>query len=101
MNYETIPFGKFKGQRIIDLPPNYLTYSLVEFDLPTDLKQLMFDVLLQHVDPDNSLNSIEEIEPEKVKQVYKKLSLKYHPDKGGSTEAMQAINDFRRMLNEQ
>jgi predicted choloylglycine hydrolase len=46
-------------------------------------------------------NSFENIESEKVKNVYKKLCLKYHPDKGGNTEAMQAINDFRRMLNEQ
>jgi uncharacterized protein (DUF3820 family) len=101
MNYETMPWGKFKGQRIIDLPPNYLTYSLIEFDLPIELRQLMIKVLLQHIDPYNQINSFENIESEKVKNVYKKLCLKYHPDKGGNTEAMQAINDFRRMLNEQ
>lgn len=31
--------------------------------------------------------------PEEAKALYRELAKKYHPDKGGSTEIMQAINN--------
>ncbi|WP_020211120.1 J domain-containing protein [Gilvimarinus chinensis] len=33
-----------------------------------------------------------EINPDTVKQAYRRASSKYHPDKGGSVEMMQAVN---------
>jgi hypothetical protein len=33
-----------------------------------------------------------------AKRIYRELALKWHPDKGGSQSAMQAINDFFQML---
>lgn len=99
MSYQTMPFGKFKGELIQDLPANYLTYALIEFDLPYDIKKVMFDSLMAHINGDLFISE-NEIGSDKINKVYKQLSFKYHPDKGGSTEAMQAINDFRRMINE-
>jgi uncharacterized protein (DUF3820 family) len=30
MNYETMPFGKFKGVRITEIPTNYLCFAVKE-----------------------------------------------------------------------
>lgn len=93
-----MPFGKYKGEELINLPPNYLTYALIEFDLPQELKESMLEILLMHLGVEHLIFKDSNL---KVDKVYKQLSLKYHPDRGGSTEAMQAINDFRRLINEQ
>jgi curved DNA-binding protein CbpA len=34
----------------------------------------------------------------KIRRVYRELALIYHPDRGGSNEAMQAINEFYERL---
>ena len=36
-----------------------------------------------------SPTSVEELKP-----VYRRMASKYHPDRGGSTEAMVAVNEF-------
>jgi curved DNA-binding protein CbpA len=36
--------------------------------------------------------------PEVVRAAYKALAMKHHPDKGGSTELMQAINQAYERL---
>jgi curved DNA-binding protein CbpA len=36
----------------------------------------------------------------RVKAVYRELSLQFHPDRGGNTEAMKAINLFYERLTE-
>ncbi len=33
-----------------------------------------------------------------IRQTYRELAMKYHPDRKGSTEAMQALNDFYQVL---
>lgn len=33
-----------------------------------------------------------------AKRIYRDLALKYHPDRGGSKEAMQAVNEFYQAL---
>lgn len=93
-----MPFGKYKGEELINLPPNYLTYALIEFDLHQELKESMLKILLMHLGVEHLMFKDSNL---KVDKVYKQLSLKYHPDRGGGTEAMQAINDFRRLINEQ
>lgn len=46
------------------------------------------------------LNLKTPIEPATTKAIYKKLCLKYHPDKGGSLEMMQAINQAYNVLKD-
>jgi hypothetical protein len=36
----------------------------------------------------------------RVTQVFREMALRYHPDRGGSTEAMQAVNDYYQRLKE-
>jgi hypothetical protein len=46
------------------------------------------------------LNLSESITPEIVKMAYRRASSKYHPDKGGSVEMMQAVNQAYEVLKD-
>jgi hypothetical protein len=46
------------------------------------------------------LNLIGDVTPEIIKAAYRKASSKYHPDKGGSTEMMQAVNQAYETLKD-
>jgi len=41
-----------------------------------------------------------DLTPEIVKKAYKKMSLKFHPDRNGSIEMMQAVNDAYETLKD-
>ena len=47
-----------------------------------------------------NIEDILNIDKIKVKKTYRKLSLKYHPDKGGDTETMKKVNYSNKILNE-
>lgn len=108
MSYTRMPFGKYKGIDILELPSNYLLYALETFDLPEELTIVLSTTLYDRLIAmpncggyfENMVINIG-IDEHKIKAVYKALTLKYHPDKGGSHEAMQAINEFRDLLNNQ
>jgi uncharacterized protein (DUF3820 family) len=99
MNYQTMPFGKYKGVMIKDLPTNYVCYAITEFDLPEDLRAILFNQLMANIGGWDFIDD-SQITNTKIDHAYKKTAVKYHPDKGGSTEAMQAINEFRRLIYE-
>lgn len=92
MQYHVMPFGKFKGVLVSELPQTYLAYALTTFDLPNELKNSLSFELLDRIGFDYSFNIIEC--EKRYTSIRKKLAIKYHPDKGGSTEAMQAVNEF-------
>ena len=39
------------------------------------------------------------INPDDINRIFRKLAVKWHPDRGGSAAAMQALNDFKRELD--
>lgn len=96
MQYQVFPFGKFKGVPVKELPQTYLAYALTTFDLPTELKNSLSFELLDRIGFDYSFNVVEC--EKRYTSIRKKLAMKYHPDKGGSTEAMQAVNEFYEEL---
>ena len=95
MTYQRFPFGKYKGCELDDLPTNYITYALEQFDMPDELTfdlkvilALRLGLTSAHNNPNYSA----------IKKVWKIMALKYHPDKGGSNEQFQAINDFYQTI---
>lgn len=94
MNYETFPFGKYKGTSLAELPTNYICHAIENFDLPEELSfDLKFILALR-------LNlTSDQFNRQKVKSIYKELSKKYHPDMGGTNEAFNAIKDFAERLD--
>jgi uncharacterized protein (DUF3820 family) len=93
MIYTKFPFGKYKGQHLDEIPTTYIAYALEEFELPDEL-QLQLRTLLALRLNFTSSNLTEGF----IKKTFKELSLKYHPDHGGSHEAFIAITEFKERL---
>lgn len=93
MSYVKMPFGKYKGIYLENIPISYLAYCLDEFDLTTNLDEAIRECLFVSLGfndrPEANTN---------INSIYIKLAKKYHPDKGGNTIAMQAINEFRDLI---
>jgi uncharacterized protein (DUF3820 family) len=96
MQYHAMPFGKYKGVVVNELPDTYLVYAIRTFELPQELRNLLCFELLDRVGFDYSFNIVEC--EKRYSSIRKKLAIKYHPDKGGSNEAMQAVNEFYEEL---
>jgi preprotein translocase subunit Sec63 len=90
-----MPFGKYKGEWVEDLPESYLLWLIENVSLREPLRAAVWEALEgQGPEPDFLP------QPQTVKSIYRRLSLKYHPDRGGSTEAQQALNEFYEALTE-
>jgi hypothetical protein len=93
-----MPFGKYKGLPLKTVPTGYLCWLLSECDLSAWLKRAVEDELdyragefrpSERPAEANVPASLSRI----VQQWYRGLVMDYHPDRGGDTKAMQAIND--------
>jgi hypothetical protein len=93
MTYDTFPFGKYKGFLLRDIPTTYLAYAIETFDLPDELMDGLRSEMVDRLELGNYKSDFN-----KVQSIYRQLSKRYHPDAGGTKEAMQAINDFRSAL---
>lgn len=91
----TIMFGKFKGVDTSEVPFSYLVY-LFEADW---IKEDLFESVKQEMADRLNISASADIESGKLKWAYKTMANKFHPDKkGGSHEAMIAINEFYEIL---
>jgi hypothetical protein len=99
----TMPFGKFKGQAVGDLPPDYLEWCLANVkDLNPWLRSAMSEAIAaakfgERVD--SAPPVVARVE-QGLKGWYRRMSLKYHPDRGGSNEAQVVVNDCYESLCE-
>jgi len=86
------PFGKHKGIEVCDVESSYLIWALESVDnLSTYIKNEIRDELAERL----GLRMIPPSKNDKeIRSTYLELCKKYHPDRGGSNEAMQSINEF-------
>jgi hypothetical protein len=109
-----MPFGKHSGCRVADVPSSYLAWALTNVSrLDWSLRQAIEAELARRHDaaaqppprPEatkgpQSLASWQPV----VDRWYREMVMKFHPDRGGSNEAAQAINhandQLRKMLAE-
>jgi hypothetical protein len=87
-----MPFGKHRGVEVEKLPENYVKWLWTNIDLREPLLSEVERVIygLPKASPAPS--------SEHIKEVYHDMAMKWHPDRGGSVEAMQAVNDFYERL---
>ena len=112
-----MPFGKHKGKRLNKLPTDYLVWCRDKCDNLTDeLRAAVEAELADRSDTpkeeaDEPVAQVEIARPPKVsplgqslagdvRMIFRNLALKYHPDRGGSHEAMRGLNEFHDQLQE-
>lgn len=88
-----MPFGKYEGRLIDDIPDNYLLWLWENVDLQGPL----LDAVARRI-PNIRETLQGPVSPNAINSVYRQLAVKWHPDKGGSKSAMQAINEFYEEL---
>jgi hypothetical protein len=87
-----ITFGKHKGKRLDEVPQSYLRWLLAEC---SSVSPAMRDEITKLLgDKPNTTGLV----PQFVGDWYRQLAREFHPDKGGSHEAMKAVNRGRDLL---
>ena len=89
-----MPFGKYKGRSVSTLPEDYLMWLWDSVDLRGRLRGEVEAALF-----DNAVVAMPQ--EDQVKTIYRELAFKWHPDRGGCVEAMQAVNEFYERLKNQ
>jgi hypothetical protein len=98
----TMPFGRHRGQRISEIPTSYLRWVLREVrDLDPDLRDAIEEVVRgaargggRRAEPTTDVA----VPNTAVKCWYRALAMKYHPDRGGTHEAMLAVGEAYETL---
>jgi hypothetical protein len=97
-----MPWGKHSGRLIVDVPTGYLVWVLEETDIDELYRTAIRGELAFRLDlalPRSAVpppilppSELATMFREMLHSGYKTLSLRYHPDRGGDTEAMQRVN---------
>jgi hypothetical protein len=92
-------FGRHRGQRVADVPSDYLAWCLNECQcLKSGLRRAINDELEQRRAGRPETNGKLVDWPAVIRRWFHELTLVYHPDRGGSHEAMVAITDAKERL---
>lgn len=92
-----IPFGKYRGRELSDVPENYLCWIIDNFERES-WRQVAANELRRRAlrasepPPSRALGVIDGITRELIEAGFKVLAKKFHPDCGGSKEKMQQLN---------
>lgn len=96
---QTFPFGKYKGEYFEDVPLSYITWAIENTRHPYLVNCLKIHLAERlELEMDTSYHPFMDTNQQKITSIYRSLCKKYHPDTGGNTIAMQAINEFMELL---
>ncbi len=111
-----MPFGMYRGEPLDQIPISYLLWLLDEADLRSERLRSAVEAELQarsarhrHRHRQGADEGRQHSEPPGptaeqlqalVMRWYRTLCLRWHPDRGGTNEAMRGINDAKDLLDE-
>lgn len=95
-----MPWGKYRGMPINDIPPDYLAWLLRNCDLQPHLKAAVQRAYERHCRPHESHTGTAVAIAPLVRKWYRRMALEYHPDKRGDHESMKIVNRARDILLE-
>jgi hypothetical protein len=90
-----MPFGKHRGKALEDVPLDYLEWVLAECGNITPILRRAIQQILSPPQRSGALTVAGVAD-----QWYRRLAVEFHPDKGGTHEAMKAVNRGRELLLE-
>jgi hypothetical protein len=95
-----MPWGKYKDQLLQDIPPKYLLYVLrSRRPLRPELRREIRDLLGEEAAGVNPAPSTQDWQA-LLRRWHREMVLRFHPDRGGSHEAMTALNIAFQRLQE-
>jgi hypothetical protein len=105
---QRMPFGKHQGERLTEVPSAYLEWVLANL---TSIRPGLRWAIQQELRWRDGVDEQEEDEEEEpvplpalvtpiLRDWWHSLVRDYHPDRGGSVEVMQALNEAHRRLVE-
>lgn len=97
-----MPFGKHQGKPLSEVPSSYLRWLLRECDLEPWLRAAAQrrGPAARPPEPADAEKRLPARLNDVLRQWRREMVRKYHPDRGGSVEAMAAINDAHDRLRE-
>ena len=104
MIFRNMPFGKHKGTPIYQVPLSYIEWLLDKDNIDGWLRSELEESRRKQLGGpfDEFRHEFEDdLQSRKIRKIYLELSKKWHPDKGGSHEAMAALNMFHEKLIEE
>jgi hypothetical protein len=100
-----MPFGKYQGEDLSQIPTHYLEWLRDNVELRSWLDRQVREEMArrrwQSAPPRRQeVNGDRKELDDVVKTWYRRLCMRWHPDRGGSDQAMQAVNDAHVLLRE-
>lgn len=100
-----MPFGKHRGEEIDDIPEDYLFWCLRNLENLTPWLRENMEVSLEHrrsrkmpEPPQQTCRTDRGAVLSLVNMVHKEMTFRFHPDRGGSNEAMKAVQAYVERL---
>lgn len=97
-----MPFGKYRGTQLADLPDGYVRWLYEEIELREPLLSQITDLYRARFmrTAKAPQTKLKEMAARIIDTGYRKLAREYHPDTGGSTHTMQVLNEAIAWLRE-
>ena len=90
-----MPFGKYRGYEVGEIPFKYLKWLWNKVKLYGELQDEVAEIVQAY-----EYLPIPDLDTDHIRTAYSRMARKWHPDAGGTHEAMATINEFYQELQQ-